>query len=284
MKKIILLILLLLTVALCLAGCGTDNDTISVISREEGSGTRGAFVEILGIEQKNADGKKLDMTADTAEITDSTSVMITTVAGNNNAIGYISLGTLNDKIKVLEIDGASANAENVKNGSYKVSRPFNIATKGEPKGISADFISFILSSNGQSIVEKSGYISEGNNGEYKASGLSGKITVGGSSSVTPVMEKLKEEYIRLNPNITVDIQQSDSTMGLNSTAEGIYDIGMASRELKESETTSGLISTAIALDGIAVIVNKENPVSGLTAKQIMQIYTGEITSWSEISK
>ncbi len=279
-----------------LAGCGADNgtdnnnggtgtgtDAISVLTREEGSGTRGAFIELLGIEEKNADGKKVDKTIDTAETTNSTSVMITTVQGNKAAIGYISLGSLDkSKVKALKVDGAEATTDNVKSGEYKVSRPFNIATKGDATGAASDFIKFILSADGQAVVEKNGYISEGNTGAYKASGQKGKITIGGSSSVTPVMEKLKEAYVKVNPDVTVDVQQNDSSSGMKGAIDGIYDIGMASRDVKDSEKEAGLNSIKIALDGIAVIVNKDNALDAITSEQIKNIYIGSLTKWSEI--
>lgn len=275
-----------------LAGCGSAKDSgakakiddnITVLTREEGSGTRGAFIELTGIEEKDEDGNKVDKTISSAETTNSTSVMITTVQGNKSSIGYISLGSYDSKkVKALKVDGSEATAENVKNGTYKVARPFNIATKGEAKGIAADFIKFILSADGQAIVEKNGYISEGNTGAYTAANLKGKISVGGSSSVTPVMEKLKEAYVKLNPDVTIDVQQNDSTSGMKGAIDGIYDIGMASREVKDSEKSAGLTDTKIALDGIAVIVNKENDKTDITSEQIKEIYTGSITLWSEI--
>ena len=275
-----------------LTGCGAQtssdatggvNDNISVLTREEGSGTRGAFIELFGIEQKDADGKKVDHTITSAESTNSTSVMLTTVQGNKAAIGYVSLGSLDEtKVKALKVDGNSATAENVKSGEYKIARPFNVATKGDATGVASDFLTFILSEDGQKVVEDNGYISQGNNGEYTASNQSGKITVGGSSSVTPVMEKLKEAYVKLNPNVTVDVQQQDSTTGMTGTIDGVYDIGMASRELKDSEKQAGLVPTVIAMDGIAVIVNKDNAVDNITSEQILKIYTGEITLWSEV--
>ncbi len=292
MKKILSLGLAALMTVFALAGCGADSndggtgtgtDAISVLTREEGSGTRGAFIELLGIEEKNADGKKVDKTIDTAETTNSTSVMITTVQGNKAAIGYISLGSLDkSKVKALKVDGAEASTDNVKNGEYKVSRPFNIATKGDTTGVASDFIKFILSADGQAVVEKNGYISEGNTGAYKASGQKGKITIGGSSSVTPVMEKLKEAYVKVNPNVTVDVQQNDSSSGMKGAIDGIYDIGMASRDVKDSEKEAGLNSIKIALDGIAVIVNKDNTLDSITSEQIKNIYTGSLTKWSEI--
>lgn len=275
-----------------LAGCGSAKDSgakakiddnITVLTREEGSGTRGAFIELTGIEEKDEDGNKVDKTISSAETTNSTSVMITTVQGNKSSIGYISLGSYDSKkVKALKVDGSEATAENVKNGTYKVARPFNIATKGEAKEIAADFIKFILSADGQAIVEKNGYISEGNTGAYTAANLKGKISVGGSSSVTPVMEKLKEAYVKLNPDVTIDVQQNDSTSGMKGAIDGIYDIGMASREVKDSEKSAGLTDTKIALDGIAVIVNKENDKTDITSEQIKEIYTGSITLWSEL--
>ena len=296
MKRILSLGLAAVMTVFALAGCGTDKgtdsknsgtgtgtDTISVLTREEGSGTRGAFIELLGIEEKNADGKKIDKTIDTAETTNSTSVMITTVQGNKAAIGYISLGSLDkSKVKALKVDGAEATTDNVKSGEYKVARPFNIATKGDATGVASDFIRFILSADGQAVVEKNGYISEGNTGAYKASGQKGKITIGGSSSVTPVMEKLKEAYVKLNPDVTVDVQQNDSSSGMKGAIDGIYDIGMASRDVKDSEKEAGLNSIKIALDGIAVIVNKDNTLDAITSEQIKNIYTGSLTKWSEI--
>ena len=289
MKKILSLGLAALMTVFALAGCGADSndggtgtgrDAISVLTREEGSGTRGAFIELLGIEEKNADGKKVDKTIDTAE---TTSVMITTVQGNKAAIGYISLGSLDkSKVKALKVDGAEAAVDNVKSGEYKVSRPFNIATKGDTTGVASDFIKFILSADGQAVVEKNGYISEGNTGAYKASGQKGKITIGGSSSVTPVMEKLKEAYVKVNPDVTVDVQQNDSSSGMKGAIDGIYDIGMASRDVKDSEKEAGLNSIKIALDGIAVIVNKDNTLDSITSEHIKNIYTGSLTKWSEI--
>ncbi len=261
----------------------TMSGAITVLSREEGSGTRGAFIELFGIEQKDADGNKVDMTIDSAEITNSTSVMMTTVAGNVNAIGYVSLGSLGSDVKAVLIDGAEATAENVKDGIYGVSRPFNIATKGEPEGLAADFINFILSDEGQAVVEENGYVSQGSTGAFEGELPAGTITVGGSSSVTPVMEKLAEAYQALNADATIEVQQSDSTTGMTSTIDGTYDIGMASRELKDEEAAE-LTGTTIAIDGIAVIVNNDNPITDMTSEEVLAIYTGEITDWSEIAQ
>lgn len=293
MKKMFVTMMILAMTAAA-AGCGNSqtaetpaadamSGTITVLSREDGSGTRGAFIELFGIEQKDADGNKVDMTTETSEITNSTSVMMTTVAGNKNAIGYVSLGSLGDEVKAVLIDGAEATADNVKSGTYKVSRPFVIATKGEADGLAKDFIDFILSDEGQAVAEENGYVSEGSTGAFEGTLPEGKITVGGSSSVTPVMEKLKEAYTALNANATIEVQQSDSTTGMTSTIDGTYDIGMSSRELKDEEAAE-LTGTTIALDGIAVIVNKENPVNELTSEDVLGIYTGEVTDWSEIAQ
>lgn len=255
---------------------------ITVISREDGSGTRGAFIELFGIEVKNDAGEKVDMTTDDAEITNSTSVMMTSVAGNTEAIGYISLGSLNDTVKAVKIDGAEATVDNIKSGTYKIARPFNIATKGEVSDVAQDFIKYIMSEDGQKVVEDNGYISQGNDGVYESAGLSGKVVVGGSSSVTPVMEKLKEAYVALNPDVTIEVQQSDSTTGMTSAIEGVCDIGMASRDLKDSEIEKGLTGTTIAMDGIAVIVNNDSPVEELSSDSVKGIYTGEITDWADV--
>ncbi len=255
---------------------------ITVTSREDGSGTRGAFIELFGIEQKDASGNKVDYTVDSADITNSTQVMMTSVAQNPLAIGYISLGSLNDTVKALMIDGAGASVDNVKNGSYKISRPFNIATLGSVSATAQDFIDYILSADGQAVVEKAGYISSSDNGPYGGSKPGGKIVVAGSSSVTPLMEKLKEAYLAVNPNATIEVQQSDSTTGMTSAIEGVCDIGMASRALKDSELSAGLTPTVIATDGIAVIVNLENTFDGLTSQQVKDIYTGAVTDWSEL--
>ncbi|MEG0664464.1 MAG: substrate-binding domain-containing protein [Clostridia bacterium] len=258
-----------------------ENGEITVISREDGSGTRGAFIEIFGIEEKNSEGKKVDNTIESADITNSTSVMITSVEKNSSAVGYISLGSLNDSVKALKIDGAAATVDNIKSGTYKISRPFNIVVKDGISDIAKDFINYILSSDGQKVVEENGYISSSTNGAYEGTKPSGKITVAGSSSVSPVMEKLKEAYLKINTNAQIDIQQSDSTTGITSAIDGICDIGMASRALKDSELQKGIKEQKIAIDGIAVIVNKENTFEGLTNEIVKNIYTGKITTWSQ---
>ena len=290
MKKFLTLGLAMTMLAGALTGCGgsdtqaeenTAGGAITVVSREDGSGTRGAFVELFGIEEKNEAGEKIDRTTDLAEITNSTAVMMTTVAGNTAAIGYVSLGSLDDSVKALEIDGVEATVENIKNGTYSVARPFNIATGKEVSDTARDFIGFIMSDEGQAVVEESGYISQGSTGAYENTGVSGEVIVAGSSSVTPVMEKLKEAYEAVNSNVSVQVQQSDSTTGMTSAMEGMCDIGMASRELKDSELAAGLMPTVIAMDGIAVVVNHENPITGLESAQVKDIFTGTVTDWSE---
>lgn len=258
--------------------------TINVISREDGSGTRGAFIELFGI-QEEKDGEKVDMTTEDASITNSTSVMMTTVAGDENAIGYISLGSLNDTVKAVKIDGAEATAENVANDTYKVSRPFNIVTGEKTSEAAQDFVSYIMSADGQQIIEDNGYIkADTEAGAYEATEAEGKVVVAGSSSVSPVMEKLKEAYEVVNKNVTVEVQQSDSTTGVTSAAEGICDIGMASRELKDEEKELGLTATVIAKDGIAVVVNNTNETEDLTSDQVKAVFTGETTEWEDLAK
>ena len=257
--------------------------SVVLISREEGSGTRGAFVELFGIEMKNAEGKKVDFTSEEADITNSTEVMLTSIAGNKYAIGYVSLGSLNKTVKALKIEGVSPSVSSIKNGTYKISRPFNIVTK--QTGLSenaSDFIRFILSSDGQAIVEANGYISATQNPAYIATGKKGKITVAGSSSVTPVMEKLAEAYEKLNPEIKIEVQMSDSTTGVNSALNGVCEIGLASRELKDSEKAKGALQTKIAIDGIAVIINKENPTESASIQSVKDLYIGTISKWGDV--
>ena len=262
------------------ATASAASGAIDVISREDGSGTRGAFIELFGIEEKQGD-EKVDMTTEDASITNSTSVMMTTVAGDENAIGYISLGSLNDTVKAVKIDGAEASAENVANDTYKVSRPFNIITTDKLSDAAKDFENYILSSDGQQIVEDNGYIKVADDAKaYEQSDAEGKVVVAGSSSVTPVMEKLKEAYLAVNKEAAIEVQESDSTTGMTAAMEGTCDIGMASRELKDSE--SELKATAIAMDGIAVIVNKNNTLDDITSDQVKDIYLGDVTSWDEL--
>ena len=263
------------------AGSDWDNTRdITVVSREDGSGTRGAFVELFGIEEE-VNGEKVDMTTEEANITNSTSVMMSTVAQDEYAIGYISLGSLDDSVKAVKVDGSEATAENIKNGSYKISRPFNIATKEDLSDAAQDFEDFILSTEGQKVVEDNKYIPLDDVSDYKSNGASGKVVVAGSSSVSPVMEKLKEAYQSVNSDVEVEIQTSDSTTGMQNAIDGVCDIGMASRELKDSEKEAGLTPTVIAMDGIAVVVNNDNPTDELSSDQVKSIFTGDVLTWDE---
>lgn len=259
----------------------TDQD-ITVISREDGSGTRGAFIELTGVEEKNADGQKVDNTTEAAAIQSSTNGVMTAVANDETAIGYISLGSLNDSVKAVKVGGIEASAETVKDGSYTLARPFNIVTNGEATDpVAVDFIAYCLSKDGQALATEEGYV--GSEGEdYTSTQPEGKITVGGSTSVSPLMEKLIEAYKTVNPNAELELLTSDSTTGVSGALDGSYTIGMASRDLKDSETEDGAVSTVLALDGIAVVVNPANPVEDLTVDQIKGIYTGELTVWSDL--
>ena len=253
-----------------------DSD-ITVVSRENGSGTRGAFIELMGIEEKGADGTKTDKTTNEAVIANKTDVMLTNVAGDEYGIGYVSLGSLSSSVKAVKVDGVEATAENVKNGTYKVA-----ATKSDISDVAQDFIDYILSSEGQEIVSD-GYIKINDDAQpYAGSKPAGKIVVAGSSSVSPVMEKLKESYLKVNTNAEIELQTSDSTAGMTGAMEGTCDIGMASRELKDSESAA-LTATPIALDGIAVIVNPQNPTDDMSTEDIKDIFTGTKTMWSEIA-
>ena len=304
MKRRLLTLFMLATLATtAIVGCGTkeekaevageavdvvesdfdyDND-ITVISREDGSGTRGAFVELVGVEQKNEAGEKVDYTTVEATITNNTSVMMTAVANDEYAIGYISLGSLNDTVKAVKIDGVEASIENVANGSYAVNRPFNLAINGEVTEAAQDFINYILSAEGQTTIEEAGYIMINDGAAaFESNGSEGKVVVAGSSSVTPVLEKLKEAYTEVNTNVTVEINTSDSSTGVSSVLEGTCDLGMASRELKDSEKEAGAAEVTIAKDGIAVIVNNNNPIDDLSKETVKNIYVGDILTWSEI--
>jgi len=277
MKKFLALLSCAVLMAATAVGCGSQNEKITVVSREDGSGTRSAFSELMGVVKDDKDN-----TTDTAEVTNSTSVMLTTVAGNKAAIGYVSLGSLNDTVKAVKVDGVEATAENVKAGKYAVSRPFNIVTGKDLTPLAQDFISYILSTDGQAVVDEKGYISITQGEAYKASGQTGTLTIAGSTSVAPLMEVLADKYMALNSGVKIEIQQSGSSAGITSAIEGVCQIGMASRELKDSETAKGVTATKIAMDGIAVIVNKDNSCSELTSDQIRKIYTGETTQWSDL--
>ena len=291
-KKIIALGLIAVMAVSVFTGCSKKTSSesdfdkakeIGVITREDGSGTRGAFIELFGVEEKDSNGEKVDKTVETAVTTNSTSVMMTTVAGDLYSIGYISLGSLNDTVKAIQIDGVDPTVENIKDGSYKISRPFNIATKDGLSEAAQDFIDFIMSADGQKVLEDNGYITVAEDAAaYAGSMDSGKVVIHGSRSIAPVMEKLKEAYLEKNPNVTIEVQQSDSSSGMTDAIDGTCDIGMASRELKDSETSEGLTPTVIALDGIAVIVNNDSPVTNLTSQQVKDIFTGVSAVWSDV--
>lgn len=293
--SLILALAMVLSASVILSACGDKksgddgekNDKISVISREEGSGTRGAFIELVGIEEKNDQGEKIDNTVDTAVITNSTSVAMTSVSEDKASIGYISLASLNDTVKALKIDGVEPTVKNIQKGEYPIARNFNLVTGDNLSELGKDFINYILSTEGQKTVSENGYIELTEAGKYEASDAvkeGGKITIGGSSSVTPLMEKLAEAYKKINPKVEVMVQQSDSTTGVTSAIDGSVDIGMASRDLKDTETDQGVKATVIAKDGIAVIVHKDSKQEELTLEQVKDIFTGKITKWSELEK
>ena len=286
MKKILALTLCVVMEIAVFTGCGnnnaeskTDGAPITVISREDGSGTRGAFTELMGIMVDDVDN-----TTTSAEISQSTSVVLTTVAGNKNSIGYVSLGSLNDAVKAVKVDGVDATVENIKGGSYAASRPFLVVTNDKLTDVSKDFIKFILSKQGQDIIAEEGYITiDDNAADYETQkGISGKIVLAGSTSVSPVMQKLADAYKAIYSDVTLEIQQTGSGAGITSTIEGACDIGMSSRDLKPEETAEGIEGITIAMDGIAVVVNNENSVEDLTSEQIRQIFTGEVTDWSQV--
>lgn len=286
-KRIIILFMFGLTAGI-IGGCGTETGAhkkdITVISREDGSGTRTAFVELFNMEEE-VEGEKVDMTTVEAQITNSTAVVINTAAEDEYAIGYISLGALSDNVKALKIDEAEPTGENVKNGSYRIARPFQIAVKeGSDNKAAVDFIAFMLSEDGQKVVEESGYVGSDTTASYEKKEISGRIVIGGSSSVAPVIEKLAEAYKAVNTKVQIELQVTDSTTGMSETISGNYDIGMASRELKDAELSGGLEPQTIAMDGIAVIVNRENPRDGLSSEQVKGIYSGEILTWDEVEE
>ena len=301
MKKFIAVLAAASMVAAMAAGCGSNEDTsangdaateeggesgswdaanmITAVTREEGSGTRGAFTELFGV----VDEEDNDMITLDAQTTNSTSVMMTTVSENEYAIGYISLGSLDDSlVKAVKIDGVDATAENIENGTYKVSRPFNVAVKPDSdNAVAKDFMAFIMSTEGQAVVADEGYIPVAEVEAYAGEAPEGSCVVGGSSSVSPLMEKLIEAYAEVNPNASIELQTSDSTTGMTNAIEGSYDIGMASRELKEDEAAQ-LEGTVIATDGIAVIVNLNNTTDDMTVDQVKSIYVGDTTTWDAI--
>lgn len=279
MKKIVSLALSLMMAVTATSAFAASE--ITVISREAGSGTRGAFIELTGVEAKNEAGEKVDNTYEEAIIQNGTAQVLTTVESDENAIGYISLGSLNEKVKAVTVEGVEATAENVKNGTYALARPFNIAVKEGLSETAQDFVNWLAGADAQAIVADKGYVAKEAE-EYVAAPKAGKIVVGGSSSVGPLMEKLAEAYMTANPDVTIEVQVSDSTTGMTKAADGTFDIGMASRELKDSEKET-LTGITICQDGIAVIVNTNNAVENLTIEQIRQIFVGEVTDWSALN-
>lgn len=254
---------------------------IHVISREDGSGTRGAFTEITGVKVKE-NGEEVDKTFDEAIVQNSTNAVITTVAGDDASIGYISLGSLSDVVKAVKVEGHEATAEKVKSGEYGLARPFNIAYREDKiTDLGKDFLKFIMSEEGQKIAEDNGYVSNGNTGAYTPSNMEGSLTIGGSTSVTPLMENLVDAYKKHNPGFKADIQATGSSAGMTAAMEGAVEIGMASRELKDKEKEA-LTSEVIAMDGIAVIVNNKNSVEDISMDNIRQIFTGELRNWEEV--
>lgn len=281
MKKMIAFIAL--AVMLCSTAMAAPEGEITLVSREDGSGTRGAFIELLGIEVKAEDGSRKDMTSKEAIIANKTDVVLTNIANDELGIGYVSMGSLNDTVKALAIDGVQAKAENVQNGSYPISRPFMIAYHEGMSDVARDFVDFILSAQGQEVVAASYIAVYDAAPAYAGTSPQGKITVAGSSSVTPIMEKLREAYLVLNPAAAIEIQMSDSTAGMNAVIDGTADIGMASRALKDSEKES-VSSLAIAMDGIAVIVHVQNPLESITQELVRAIFVGDITDWSDVKE
>lgn len=285
--RLVVSLVLGLAMLAMLAGCGGNggefdaSTEITVISREDGSGTRGAFIELMGIEEKGADGTKMDRTTVEAIIANKTDVMLTNVAGDPYAIGYVSLGSLNTYVRAVKIDGVEATSENIKNGSYPVARPFNIATKGEPSELAQDFINYILSAEGQTVVSDNYIEINDEAANYSGTRPAGKLVIAGSSSVSPVMEKLVEAYMQINTAADIEIQTSDSTAGMTGAIEGTCDIGMASRDLKDSELAE-LTPIVIAMDGIAVIVNPENPIENMTTDQVKAVFVGESITWDTL--
>ncbi len=286
----LLVIVAALTMVFSVALAAFDaSQTISVVSREEGSGTRGAFIELTGIATKGADGKEVDNTYLEADFVNSTSLVMTTVASNEYTIGYASLSSVlaNDTVKALKVNGVVASTEDILNQSYPIARPFNIVTKGElTDEIAKDFYAFIMSKEGQKVVGDNGLVpvDTAETPAYEGKALEGKLTVGGSTSVTPIMEKLAEAYNVLQPKVVIDLQSTGSTAGVTGALDGTYQLGMASRGLKDSEKENGAVGTVIAMDGIAVIVHPDNPIEDLTVEQIRQVFIGEVTTWDALNK
>ncbi len=270
-----------------LVGCGSQrsaNDaSVTAVSREDGSGTRSSFVSLFGIQGTDSKGKTIDITTAYAEVTNSTAVMMTTIAGNKYAIGYISLGSLDNSVKALKVDGAEPTIANVKNGTYKIVRPFIVVTKANLSALGQDFLNYVMSAEGQKVVLDTGYVTVDDAApSYTGKNQSGTLVIAGSSSVTPVMEKLVEAYKAINPRVDIQLQESDSSTGISGVTQGICDIGMSSRTLKDSELANGLTPLVIVRDGICVIVNNTNARDAISSDSVKAIYTGAITTWAQV--
>lgn len=275
MKKIVVIFAAFLLTVL-LTGC-RENADINVISREAGSGTRDAFTQLTGIKENGSDN-----TAVTSEITSSTFVVIKSVAGDKNAIGYVSLGTLAGDIKALKINGTAPSAENIENGTYPLVRTFNIVDRGDLTAEAQDFVDFVMSAEGREIIEKEGYVAAGEADSPEKSekdSRKGRIVIAGSTSVAPLMDVLADKYMKYHPKVKIEIQQTGSGAGITSVLAGACDIGISSRELTEEEMAKGARASAIARDGIVVIVNQENETEDMTIDEIRDIFTGRRTVW-----
>lgn len=254
---------------------------IHVVTREDGSGTRGAFVEIAGVVDDNGD----DMTTPTATVQNSTNGVMQAVAGDVHSIGYISLGSLDDSVKAISVNDVEATPENVQSGDYEVARNFNVTYGQELSEQAQDFYDFFFSAQAQEVVEEEGYVaSVSDPEEYEASDVSGDITVVGSTSVEPLMQRFSEVYGELNPNANIDITAPGSGAGITAAIDGTADIGMASRELDEDESSEVMGTDAIAVDGIAVIGHNDNPTENLALEDVSGIYLGDITTWDEVTE
>lgn len=262
------------------ANTEASSGDIHVISREDGSGTRGAFVEITEILSKNENREKVDNTTIDAIIQNCTDAVMTTVAGDKDAIGYISLGSLNDTVKAVNVNDVEPTVDNVKSGKYPLQRPFLIAYKSL-NPTTEDFIKYIMSSDAKEIIEQNGYVSSAGEEKYTVQNLSGSIVISGSTSVTPLMEKLIEAYNVFNPDVDIELQSTGSSAGIADVTNDAADLAMSSRNLKDEEK---LESQTMAIDGIAVIVHKDNALSNISMEQLKQIYIGELTDWSGLEK
>ena len=283
-----------ISLSLLLAACGsddaaTDNGSaagdfdvatdIHVITREDGSGTRGAFSEIANIVDENGD----DAITQSATVQNGTSAVMQGVAGDVYAIGYISLGSLDNSVKAVNVNGIEATPENIMSGDYEVARNFNVAYGGELSEVAQDFWDFMFSAQAQELVAEEGYVSVDTEAtEYEAKALAGDITIVGSTSVQPIMERMAQAYREYNPDVVIDITAPGSGAGVTAAIDGTADIGMASRELSDEEQAQLSETAAIAVDGIAVILHLDNITEDLSLEDISGIYSGDITTWDAV--